>query len=97
LWDAIALIFSFTSAAAPATAAVLGDHGRDALAEVAHLLDRNQVLDDRACPERGERRRVRSDVGARHDTDDAGERLGLRSASSSSGSRPRRSAYDRAA
>ena len=58
--------------------AVLGDHGRDRLAVVAHLLDRDQVLDDRAGAERGERRRVLGDVGAGHDADDARQRLGLR-------------------
>ena len=39
--------------------AVLGDHRRDGLAVVAHLLDRDQVLDDRAGAEGGQRRRVR--------------------------------------
>ena len=45
--------------------AVLGDHGRDRLAVVAHLLDGDQVLDDRAGAEGRQRRRALGDVGAR--------------------------------
>ena len=58
--------------------AVLGDHSRDRLAVVAHLLDRDHVLHDRAGAERGQRRRVRGDVLAGDDADDARQRLGLR-------------------
>ncbi len=58
--------------------AVLGDHGRDRLAVVAHLLDGDHVLDDRAGAEGGKRRRMLGDVGARDDADHAGQRLGLR-------------------
>ena len=47
--------------------AVLGDHRRDRLAVVAHLLDRDHVLDDRAGAERGQRRRALGDVGAGDD------------------------------
>ncbi len=42
--------------------AVLGDHGRDRLAVVAHLLDGDHVLDDRAGAEGGKRRGVLGDV-----------------------------------
>ncbi len=58
--------------------AVLGDHGRDGLAVVAHLLDRDHVLDDRAGAERRQRRRVLGDVLAGDDANDAGQRLGRR-------------------
>jgi hypothetical protein len=58
--------------------AVLGDDRRDGLAVVAHLLRCDQVLDDRARPERGQRCRVSGDVGAGYDLDDAGKGLRLR-------------------
>ena len=57
--------------------AVLGDHGRDGLAVVAHLLDRDHVLHDRAGAERRQRRRALGDVLA---GDDARRRPGSASA-----------------
>ncbi len=56
--------------------AVLGDHGRDALAVVAHLLDRDHVLDDRPGAERGQRIGALGDVLARDHGDHAGQLLG---------------------
>ena len=56
--------------------AVLGDHGGHALAEVAHLLDRDHVLDDRTGAERGQGIGALGDVLARHDGDHAGQLLG---------------------
>ena len=58
--------------------AVFGDHGRDRLAVVAHLLDGDHVLDDRAGAEGGKRRRMLGHVGACDDADHSRQRLRLR-------------------
>ena len=75
--------------------AVLGDHGRDRLAVVAHLLDRDHVLDDRAGAEGGQRRRVLGHVGAGDDADHARQRLRLRGVDGDDARVRVRAAHDR--